>query len=427
MEDNNQNEEIKYIKERMKQRPLNRKKLMRRTVITAAMAVIFGVLACFTFLVLEPVFTNLLYPTEEPEQIEIPEDTDEILPEDMMLEDEVKPVIQIIENEVDVDALNLYEKQYDDMYNVVHMVNRSLVSVTGVNQDTDWFDNEYESKATSSGLYVAENGQQLLFLTYTEKIKKADRINVTFYDGTVASGEIKQSDRNTGLSIVAVNSADINEDALDYMIPATLANSRVGSLVASPIIAIGRPYGSMDSVAYGILAGKDTYTTLTDQNYEILTTNIYGSTKATGIIVNIKGEVLGIIDPNYSNNEVPNIVCAIGISDLKKTIERMSNGKERSYLGVKGMDVTADAHESLGVPMGAYVTGIVMGSPAMEAGIQSGDVIVSIGGSDVMDYSDLSNILLGKTPDSTVTIVLMRQSGDEYREMKIEVALEALE
>ena len=63
------------------------------------MAVIFGVLACITFLVLEPVFSNILHPEEEPELVEIPMDTDEILPEDMIFEDEEKeqaPQIQII-------------------------------------------------------------------------------------------------------------------------------------------------------------------------------------------------------------------------------------------------------------------------------------------------------------------------------------------
>ena len=59
--------DINFIKEKVKERPINRRKLLRRTVITASMAVIFGLIACFTFLVLEPVFTNWLYPEEEPE------------------------------------------------------------------------------------------------------------------------------------------------------------------------------------------------------------------------------------------------------------------------------------------------------------------------------------------------------------------------
>ena len=92
---NQQKEEYEIIRERIKTRPINRKKLFRRTVITAAMAVIFGVLACITFLVLEPIFSNLLTPEEEPspEVVEIPLDKEEVLPQDMILEDE-EPVTQ---------------------------------------------------------------------------------------------------------------------------------------------------------------------------------------------------------------------------------------------------------------------------------------------------------------------------------------------
>ena len=67
MEDFEQNQNYEMIRERMKERPINRKKLMRRTIITVSMAVIFGVFACLTFLLLEPVFSNLFYPEPAPE------------------------------------------------------------------------------------------------------------------------------------------------------------------------------------------------------------------------------------------------------------------------------------------------------------------------------------------------------------------------
>ena len=70
MEDFDKSQNYEMIKERMKERPINRKKLIRRTVITVSMAIIFGVFACFTFLVLEPVFSNFLYPEPEPEEVE---------------------------------------------------------------------------------------------------------------------------------------------------------------------------------------------------------------------------------------------------------------------------------------------------------------------------------------------------------------------
>ena len=80
-EDNKIEKTSDFMKETIKQRPLNRKKLVRRTIITAAMAVIFGLVACVTFLLLEPVISNKLYPEEEPKQVVFVEEKEnEMLP-----------------------------------------------------------------------------------------------------------------------------------------------------------------------------------------------------------------------------------------------------------------------------------------------------------------------------------------------------------
>ena len=433
MEENNQNEveqnqqdKNEYIREKVKQRPLNRKKLMRRTIITAAMAVVFGVLACFTFLVLEPVFSNILSPEEEPEIIEIPEDVDEVSPEDMLLEDKKEPTIQIIREEADaVDPLDNYQYMYKEIYEIAGETQKSLVTVTGVTTDENWWGDEFESSGETSGLYVANNGRQILILAETSALKEADSINVTFADGMTHKATLKQSDANSGLSIVSVDVNDVNPETIAAILPAKLGNSRLSTLVATPVIAIGHPYGSSESVGFGMMVSKDRIVSLTDSNYEIMTTDIYGSEEATGIIVNLKGEVLGIIDQSYNAEETKNLISAIGISDLKKTIERMSNGKAGARLGVTGTDVTDSAHEEYKVPYGAYVTGIVMNSPAMNYGIQSGDVIIRIDNEEISNYEKLTECLMTKTPDTTVTVSIMRQSGQsEYREIELEIVLD---
>lgn len=86
MAEEEQNGQNSFLVEKIKERPINRKKLLRRTLITASMAVIFGLIACFTFLVLEPVISNWLYPEEEPQIIVFPEDQEEMSPEDMLAE-----------------------------------------------------------------------------------------------------------------------------------------------------------------------------------------------------------------------------------------------------------------------------------------------------------------------------------------------------
>jgi serine protease Do len=420
--------EFKNIQEKVKQRPLNRRKLLRRTIITASMAVIFGVLACITFLVLEPVFSNILHPEEEPEIVEIPDDTeDEINPEDMMLEEQQpEPSIQIIEKTEDIDPMDIYKRQYNDMYRVANEAMKSMVTVVSVNKDTDWFDNQYESKGNSSGLYVADNGKEILILCRMDAIENAEDINVTLYDGVTVGGTIKESDSNTGLAVIAVQKTDVDATTLDRIVPAKLGSSRSTGIIASPVIAIGRPFGNTESVGYGVITSKGNMISKTDQNYERLTTDIYGSSEATGILINLSGEVLGIIDQSYNDEGTKNLISALGISGLKQTVERMSNGRPRACLGIIGQDVSKEANEIGGVPYGAYVTGIVMDSPAMNAGIQSGDVLISVDNTEIRQYSDFTDSIEDKFPGSIVFVTLMRQSGDEYRDITFEVTLEEI-
>ena len=80
----NDQQQKEFMIEKIKERPVNKKKLLRRTLTTASMAVIFGLIACFTFLVLEPVISNFLYPEEEAQIVLFPEEQQEMSPEQML-------------------------------------------------------------------------------------------------------------------------------------------------------------------------------------------------------------------------------------------------------------------------------------------------------------------------------------------------------
>ena len=187
MEGNQNQNNTDFMMETIKQRPLNKRKLVRRTLITAAMAVIFGMVACFTFLLLEPVISNRLYPEEEPEAIVFEEETEEneILPEDMIADEsqmqpeETEP--PALEDEQIAQVLsemqlgtNDYLTLYNEMNKVAREVQRSIVTVVGVTSDVSWLDNEYENEGVVSGVVVADNGKELLILANIRSIKDAE-------------------------------------------------------------------------------------------------------------------------------------------------------------------------------------------------------------------------------------------------------------
>jgi len=424
MEDFDKSQNYEMIKERMKERPVNRKKLMRRTVITVSMAIIFGVFACFTFLVLEPVFSNILNPEPEPEEIVLPEEIEEILPEDMLItEEKPKPETTIQIQKYELDIMDTYNTTYEELYKVVQNVQKSMVTVTEMNQDVDWFNNAYENKGQYPGIIFANSKTQLFILIDSLEIESAEQITVTFQDGSSVAGTYVQHDLNLGLSVVSVNLSEIKEETMDVIGVAGLGSTRSSGMLASPVIAIGRIFGNTDSVAYGMITAENVILNMTDGNYELLTTDIYGSENATGYVVNTAGYLLGIIHQEQNTEEARNLISFVGITELRKTLERMSNAREAAYLGIEGMDVTQEANAQQGVPLGAYVTEIVMGSPAMKAGIQSGDIITAIDGISILSYSQYVDALSGYEPEQTVTVKINRQGAEEYSEIEIPIIL----
>lgn len=428
-----------FMREKIKQKPVNKKKLLRRTVITAVMAVVFGLVACVTFLILEPVISNRLYPEEGPKEIEFPEETitEEMKPEDMLVnEEDMEEAMEAVETEL-VDEqieeqleeilsqvefhLEDYQALYDEMRALTADKERAMVTVAGVTSDVDWFNNIYENVASASGVIVANNDKAMLILVSAGNINGADSIEVTFCDQTQAEAELIQKDANTGLAILSVPLSSIGDKTMEKIAIAELGSSNSPNLLGTPVIALGSPLGTSGSVSYGMITSTGTIIDLPDADYKRITTDIYGSRNATGVLINLKGMVIGIIDNVNTGNDMSNLLTAYGVTELKRTIEQMSNDKERAYLGVHGADVPKEAIEDtqIDTPAGTYIREIEIDSPAMEAGIQSGDVVTKVGNAEITTYNELLGILQSAQPGDVLTVTLMRQG----HEMSVDVTL----
>lgn len=435
MQDSKQNQQSDFMIEKIKERPINKKKLLRRTVTTAAMAVIFGLIACLTFLILEPVFSNWLSPEEKPQTVVFPEESEEMDPEDMLVEEEPPSLQEAVESVIldreqiqkILENIKLDEKHYIQLYNAMAVytasLSRSMVTVTGVTSDVDWLNDTYESEVQTYGVVVESNGREYLILTDRDTIKQAENILVTFSDGTQAEAVIKQADRQTGLAIISVEIADVLEETRGKVEKATLGSSNMRNPVGIPVVALGCPMGVVGSAGYGMITASGSVLNKVDANYKLLTTDIYGSPESEGVLFNMQGQIVGIITSDRISPDMKNAVTAIGISELRKLIENMSNGKEPAYMGISGMDVTPEANQEMGVPYGAYVREVDMNSPAMLAGIQRGDVIVEIDDSSIENFNNYAATLLRLEAGATITVTVQRLSQNSYREMEMEITL----
>lgn len=447
MPDHQEQNQDNFMIEKIKQRPINKRRLIRRTLLTASMAVIFGLIACFTFLILEPVINNWLYPEEKPEAIIFPEEPEEMLPEEM-LEEYIQPSpsptptpdpdseenmeserVELDEEQVQeiLDQVVLDMDDYQQIYKVlsgyVEQLSRYMVVVTGTNSSTDWFANVYESKRDTSGTIIGNNGKELLILTDYNSVKKADQLMVTFHNGVQVDAQMMQYHEKSNLAVLCINLNLLNPNMVESLPIAELGSSMQRNLVGSPVIAMGSPMGSCGTVGYGMITSTGNLITLTDVNFELMITDIYGSQNAGGVLFNMRGQVVGYITTGKVGSDMRNVVSAYGISELKQLITRLTQGSKIPYLGITGVDVPKEANEQFLVPFGAYVREVDMDSPAMRAGIQSGDVIVGVNLTSVTRMRDYTDYLVRCDNDDTLTLRVMRQSQGEYKEMTFEVTV----
>lgn len=451
LEQKNQND---FMVEKIKVRPVNKKKLIRRTLITISMAIIFGLVACVTFLVLEPVISNWLYPEEEPQAgiVVFPEDKEEMLPEEMLAEklstehpspspvpeptqeteegQEEAPAalgeeqIQEILDRVTLD-LDGYRELYGALAEYVGGLRRCMVTVTAVTSNVDWLDSVQESENQCSGVIVSENGMELLILTDASALSSAERLILTFYDDSQAQATLKQQNGATGLAVLSVALEELSEGmrAEESLPIATFGYSGAKNLAGTPVVALGSPMGSPDSVGYGMVTASTMVLPVTDRNYKLLLTDISGSQNASGALFDLQGQLLGILTNQKTDPDLRGLLSAYGITELQKTVEKMSNASDIAYMGIRGGDVPKEAHQELGVPFGAYVEEVAMDSPAMREGIQRGDVITGIDDKPIINFSAYSNILMQMEPEQTVKVVVMRLAQDAYKEMEFSIEL----
>lgn len=431
-------ESFSFINEKIKEKPLNKKRIVFRAVFCVAMAVVFGVVAALVFTLVQPRFEELLYP-QEPPLVSIPRDdvleTEQTEETETMIsetetEEAKEPETELAQEPAEQPVKTFEPEDYQALQNKLYAVgkeaNRAIVTVTGVKSDTDWFQNPYESKGQASGLIVARNGGELLILTERKVIADVEEIYVTFINEVTVAASMKKYDGNTGIAILSVPVAQITQGTLNAIQIANLGNS-LATTQGTLAIAIGSPLGTNYSILTGTITSATNSICTIDNNYTVFTTDIVGSSNGSGVLINVAGEVIGLVMQGYSSAGDANTLTAISISELKAIIEMLSNGKDVPYLGLELTTVTNDIAKEYDMPKGVYIKEVKMDSPAMAAGLQSGDVLTKMDGDSIFTVDGYENRLLELTLGDTVKITFERQGTDGYTEIDCEVEVSVLQ
>lgn len=413
--------EYSFIKEKIKERPKNKKKIALQCGGFLLGAVAFGVIASLVIAVMTPWLEEMMYGEKEAEVVTIPKD--ETSQAEVTVTPTVaptpEPVVNVVEKNLEAkDYINLYSQ----IYHLADGLKNSLVTVVGVSNNVDWLNNPYENEGVASGIVVADNGKEFLILTDKSVTENVEEISVMFGDGKSAAAVQKKYDGNTGLAMLAVEHKNISEESLGKIVPVKLGNSKLLQL-GSPVLAVGSPLGTTESVLSGNITSLKTNLDTEDVNYPLIRTDMLGSSSGNGVLINFNGEVVGIFTRELSAGSENGTVTAYAISELKGMIERLSNNLGIAYLGVKCREVTEEDQKIYSMPSGVGVMNVSMDSPAMACGIQSGDIIVEIEGKEITNQREFENAISGCEPEQLISITAMRPGAEGYVEIKFDVTL----
>ena len=419
-----------FMKEVIKEKKLDKKAIVLRIVFFVGAAVLFGLIASVVFVLNEPYANLVIHGKEEPPKVDIPVDeqptpTPEAESAASGSSGDTASSDTSLEGAQENENIGLveYRQLYKDMLAVAEKPKRAMVTVIGITNQMDYFNKNYESQQQISGLLVAENGQELFILTEYRVVEHVERIQVTFWDGAMVDAIYQKHDPNTGFTILKVALVDLDQETREGMEFAPLGNSYSVSQ-GEPILALGSPIGYSDSVAYGVVTSVNNKISTIDTEYNLLTTDIMGSKDGSGVLVNLDGEIVGIIAQSYSS-ENKNIITSLAVSQVKKLIEQLSNNEQLPYIGIKGQDVTSEIADKTGIPKGILVNTIQPDSPAMMSGIKEYDVIVKFGEDKVSTLSQYRDKLIKCSPGQTVQITAMRKGAEGYVEVPFEVVIGA--
>ena len=309
----------------------------------------------------------------------------------------------------------------------------SVVSITNmsVQQVQSFFGGvqERESESAGSGIIIGQNDTELLIVTNNHVVEGSDTLTVSFIDQESVEANIKGTDANRDLAVVAVELSKVKDSTREKIAVATLGDSEQIQ-VGEEAIAIGNALGYGQSVTRGIISATDRTIDGIDSSL-IQTDAAINPGNSGGALLNANGEVIGINTAKAAMDAVEGMGYAIPISDARPIIEDLMTKQtrlkvaeeDRGYLGITGVDVTSDSVQLYGLPRGVYVSSVTDGSGAAQAGLVRGDIITAINGEEVSSMVELKEELAYYAAGTTVELTIMQGSPTGYQAKTVSLTL----
>ena len=292
---------------------------------------------------------------------------------------------------------------------VAEMVSPSVVVITTeqvVYSQWSWYGQSQVESGAGSGVIISSDGY---ILTCAHVVDGASTITVTIGDKDYTATLVGE-DTTSDIAVIKIDA--------DGLTPATVGNSD-GLKVGQSVMAVGNPLGELGgTVTGGMISALNRSVTIQGTSSTNTMSLIQMDASVSpgnsgGGLFNMNGELIGIVNAKSSSSDAEGLGFAIPINDaIKVAQELLENGyvTGRPYLGITYLGVEdAQTAAQLGVnAYGVYVVEVVKGGPAERAGLQSGDRIVSIDGTEIASKDDLGTLMQKHAAGDTLNITIAR-------------------
>lgn len=262
------------------------------------------------------------------------------------------------------------------------------------------------SSSLGSGVIIGPEGY---ILTNNHVIEAADEIELALADGRKAPAKIVGTDPETDLAVLKVNLTDL--PAVTFGNPGKLS---VGDMV----LAIGNPFGVGQTVTMGIVSalGRSHLGISTFEHF-IQTDAAINPGNSGGALVDSTGNLVGINSAIYSRSGGSlGIGFAIPADLAKQVMEQIvrTGSVTRGWIGVEVQDISAELAESFRLPNtnGTLIAGVLRGGPADKAGIKPGDILLFVEASQVVDSTNMLNLIAALEPGREATLKILRNRNE---------------
>ena len=293
---------------------------------------------------------------------------------------------------------------------VADLVSPSVVVITTeqvVYSQWSWYGQNQVESGAGSGVIISSDGY---LLTCAHVVDGASTITVTIGDKDYTATLVGE-DTTSDIAVIKIDA--------DGLTPATVGNS--DSLkVGQSVMAVGNPLGELGgTVTGGMISALNRSVTIQGSSSVNTMSLIQMDASVSpgnsgGGLFNMNGELVGIVNAKSSSSDAEGLGFAIPINDaIKVAQELLENGyvTGRPYLGITYLAVTdAQTASQLGVnAYGVYVVEVVKGGPAEKAGLQAGDRIVSVDGTEIASKDDLGTLMQKHAAGDTLSITIARE------------------